>query len=213
MNVIMEPIILKSALTNTEQTMRFSFKDISTKQLVIATAIAFFMLLTRGSHVLTSVALPDASLALLLIGGLYLRKAAWFALLVVLATAIDFGAAAIDSLQAFCLTVGYWGMLPTYAAMWLAGVWLGKQANSFDAIKFTLVALGSTFTAFVISTQTYYLFSGRFPNNGVIETIQYGWNYLPSYMGFTAMYLIGFWLLAKASAKFNFAKQPDNSIA
>jgi hypothetical protein len=209
----MEPIILKSALTNTEQTMRFSFKDISTKQLVIATAIAFFMLLTRGSHVLTSVALPDASLALLLIGGLYLRKAAWFALLVVLATAIDFGAAAIDSLQAFCLTVGYWGMLPTYAAMWLAGVWLGKQANSFDAIKFTLVALGSTFTAFVISTQTYYLFSGRFPNNGVIETIQYGWNYLPSYMGFTAMYLIGFWLLAKASAKFNFAKQPDNSIA
>jgi hypothetical protein len=209
----MEPIILKSALTNTEQTMRFSFKDISTKQLVIATAIAFFMLLTRGSHVLTSVALPDASLALLLIGGLYLRKAAWFALLVVLATAIDFGAAAIDSLQAFCLTVGYWGMLPTYAAMWLAGVWLGKQANSFDAIKFTLAALVSTFTAFVISTQTYYLFSGRFPNNGVIETIQYGWNYLPSYMGFTAMYLIGFWLLAKASAKFNFAKQPDNSIA
>ena len=193
--------------------MRFSFKDISTKQLVIATAIAFFMLLTRGSHVLTSVALPDASLALLLIGGLYLRKAAWFALFVVLATAIDFGAAAIDSLQAFCLTVGYWGMLPTYAAMWLAGVWLGKQANSFDAIKFTLAALVSTFTAFVISTQTYYLFSGRFPNNGVTETIQYGWNYLPSYMGFTAMYLIGFWLLAKASAKFNFAKQPDNSIA
>ncbi|CAN1540600.1 hypothetical protein MCEKH45_01775 [Methylophilaceae bacterium] len=193
--------------------MRFSFKDISTKQLVIATAIAFFMLLTRGSHVLTSVALPDASLALLLIGGLYLRKAAWFALFVVLATAIDFGAAAVDSLQAFCLTAGYWGMLPTYAAMWLAGVWLGKQANSFDAIKFTLAALVSTFTAFVISTQTYYLFSGRFPNNGVIETIQYGWNYLPSYMGFTTMYLIGFWLLAKASAKFNFAKQPDNSIA
>ena len=193
--------------------MHFSFKNIFPKQLAIAAAIAFFMLLTRGSHVLTSVALPDASLALLLIGGLYLRKAAWLALFVVLATAIDFGAAAIDSLQAFCLTVGYWGMLPTYAAMWLAGVWLGKQANSFDAIKFTLAALVSTFTAFVISTQTYYLFSGRFPNNGVTETIQYGWNYLPSYMGFTAMYLIGFWLLAKASAKFNFAKQPDNSIA
>ena len=193
--------------------MHLDIKQPTHKHLTIAVAIAFFMLLTRGSHVLTSLALPDASLALLLIGGLYLRKAAWFALLVVLATAIDFGAAAIDSLQAFCLTVGYWGMLPTYAAMWLAGVWLGKQANSFDAIKFTLAALVSTFTAFVISTQTYYLFSGRFPNNGVTETIQYGWNYLPSYMGFSAMYLIGFWLLAKASAKFNFAKQPDNSIA
>lgn len=193
--------------------MYLDIKKPTHKHLAIATAIAFFMLLTRGSHVLTSVALPDASLALLLIGGLYLRKTAWLALFVVLATVIDFGAAAIDSLQAFCLTVGYWGMLPTYAAMWLAGVWLGKQANSFDAIKFTLAALVSTFTAFVISTQTYYLFSGRFPNNGVIETIQYGWNYLPSYMGFTAMYLIGFWVLAKASAKFNFIKQPHNSVA
>ena len=136
--------------------MRFSFKNISAKHLAIAAAIAFFMLLTRGSHVLTSVALPDASLALLLIGGLYLRKAAWFAFFVVLATAIDFGAAAVDSLQAFCLTAGYWGMLPTYAAMWLAGVWLDKQANSFDAIKFTLAALVSTIAAFVVSTQTYY---------------------------------------------------------
>ena len=79
--------------------MNFSLKQISTKNLIIAAAIAFLMLLTRGSHVLTSVSLPDASLALLLIGGLYLRKASWFALFVVLATAIDFSAAAIDSLQ------------------------------------------------------------------------------------------------------------------
>lgn len=180
---------------------------------MIATAIAFFMLLTRGSHVLTSVALPDASLALLLIGGLYLRKAAWFALFVVLATVIDFSAAAIDSLQAFCLTIGYWGMLPTYAAMWLAGVWLGKQDNSLDAIKFSVAAIVSTFAAFVISTQTYYLFSGRFPNHGLVETLQYGWNYLPSYLAYTGMYLVAFWGLAKAAVKFNFVKHLSNHLA
>ncbi len=193
--------------------MHFSIKNISTKQLAIATAIAFFMLLTRGSHVLTHVALPDASLALLLIGGLYLRKAAWLAFFVVLATAIDFSAAAIDSLQAFCLTVGYWGMLPTYAAMWFAGVWLGKQSNGLDAVKFSLAALVATFTAFVISTQTYYLFSGRFPNHGLVETMQFGWNYLPSYLGYTAIYLVGFWALANASIKFNFIKSPASHTA
>jgi hypothetical protein len=171
------------------------------------------MLLTRGSHVLTHVALPDASLALLLIGGLYLRKAAWLAFFVVLATAIDFSAAAIDSLQAFCLTVGYWGMLPTYAAMWFAGVWLGKQSNGLDAVKFSLAALAATFTAFVISTQTYYLFSGRFPNHGLVETMQFGWNYLPSYLGYTAIYLVGFWALANASIKFNFIKSPASHTA
>lgn len=173
----------------------------SQKTIIVAAAIAFLMLLTRGSHVLTSVSLPDASLALLLIGGLYLRKAVWFVLLVILATAIDFGAAAIDSFQAFCLTDGYWGMLPSYAVMWLAGVWLGKQANYLDVFKYAFAGLASTFAAFVISTQTYYIFSGRFPDAGIVESMQHGWEYLPSYMGFTAIYLVGFWFAAKAWAK------------
>ena len=193
--------------------MFFNSKDISSKHLAIAAALAFFMLLTRGSHVLTHVALPDASLALLLIGGLYLRKAAWLVGFVMLATAIDFSAAAIDSLQAYCLTIGYWGMLPTYAAMWLAGVWLDKQSNGLDALKFSLAAVVSTLAAFVISTQTYYLFSGRFPNHGLVETMQYGWNYLPSYLAYTAMYLVGFWALAKASSKLNFIKSPTSHTA
>lgn len=180
------------------QTQNYLYSKTS---LLIAVAIAFMMLLTRGSHVLTSVSLPDASLALLLIGGLYLRKAAWFLLFVVLATAIDFGAAAIDSLQAFCLTAGYWGMLPTYAVMWLAGLWLSKQTHNLDIMKYTFAGLFSTFLAFVISTQTYYLFSGRFPANGLIASLQQGWSYLPGYMAFTAMYLLAFLCLAKTLPK------------
>ncbi len=185
----------------------------SSKHLLIAAAITFLMLLTRGSHVLTSVSLPDASLALLLIGGLYLRKAAWLALFVVLATAIDFGAAAVDSLQGFCLTTAYWGMLPTYAVMWLAGLWLSKQDNSFDVFKYTIASVLATFLAFVISTQSYYLFSGRFPAKGVIESLQHGWEYLPSYMGFTAMYLVAFWTLAKALPKLSLAVKTSSGMA
>jgi hypothetical protein len=196
-----------------EKKMEQTHKQTHIKTLIIAAAFAFLMLLTRGSHVLTSMALPDASLALLLIGGLYLRKAAWFAFYVVLATVIDFGASAIDSWYGFCLTAGYWGMLPTYAAMWLAGVWLSKQADSLDIVKYSLAGLSATFLAFVISSQTYYLFSGRFPNNGISETIQYGWNYLPSYMGFTAMYLVAFWAVAKALPKLNLVKSASGKMA
>jgi hypothetical protein len=173
------------------------------KQIIIAAVLAFLMLLTRGSHVMTHVALPDASLALLLIGGLCLKRAVWFAFFVALATAIDFGAAAIDSFQAFCLTDGYWGMLPTYAVMWLAGVWLGKQANPYDVFKYMVAGVLATFLAFMISTQTYYLFSGRFPAEGIIESLQHGWEYLPSYMGYTVMYLVAFWVLAKALPTLN----------
>jgi len=173
------------------------------KQIIIAAVLAFLMLLTRGSHVMTHVALPDASLALLLVGGLLLRKAIWFALFVVLATVIDFGAAAIDSFQAFCLTDGYWGMLPTYAVMWIAGTWLSKQSNPLNVAKYAIAGILATFLAFVISTQTYYLFSGRFPAEGIFESLQHGWEYLPAYMGYTVMYLVCFWLLAKALPKLN----------
>lgn len=179
-----------------------SSSTFSSNHILLAAVITFFMLLTRGSHVLTSVSLPDASLALLLVGGLYLRKALWFAFFVLLATVIDFGAAAIDSIQAFCLTPGYWGMLPTYAVMWLAGVWLSKQRDSLNIVKFSLAGLVATFLAFVISTQTYYLFSGRFPAEGVIESMKHGWEYLPGYLGYTMMYVIAFWALAKVLPKY-----------
>ena len=168
----------------------------STKPLIIAAALAFFMLLTRGSHVLTAVSLPDASLVLFLLGGLYLRRVGWFAAFFALATVIDFGAAAIDPAQGFCLTNGYWGLIPSYAAMWLGGVFLSKQdtfANK-NIVSYAAVGMFTTFVAFVISTQTYYLFSGRFPASGLFASMQHGWEYLPSWMGFSAMYFAIVWL-------------------
>jgi hypothetical protein len=170
---------------------------ISTKHLLIAVAIAFFMLLTRGSHVLTNVALPDASLALFLLGGMLLKRWGWFAAFFVLATVIDFGAAALDPAQGFCLTNGYWGLIPSYGAMWFGGLWLSKQHDAFankNIVTYAVVNMLTTFIAFVISTQTYYLFSGRFPAQGIIESMKHGWEYLPSWMGFSAMYFAIFWL-------------------
>jgi hypothetical protein len=168
-----------------------------TKQIIIATAIAFFMLLTRGSHVLTHVSLPDASLALFLLGGMLLKRWGWFAAFFVLATVIDFGAAALDPAQGFCLTNGYWGLIPSYGAMWFGGFWLSKQHDAFankNIVTYAVVSMLTTFIAFVISTQTYYLFSGRFPAEGVLESMKHGWEYLPSWMGFASMYFAVVWL-------------------
>jgi len=169
------------------------------KHFAIAAVITFFMLLTRGSHVLTHVSLPDASLVLFLLGGLLLKRTAWFVAFFVLATVIDFGAAAFDPAQGFCLTDGYWGLIPAYGAMWLGGLWLARQKDVFAAnanavMSYFFVSLAATFVAFVISTQTYYLFSGRFPAEGLIESMQHGWEYLPNWMGFSAMYFAFVWV-------------------
>jgi hypothetical protein len=99
--------------------------------------------------------------------------------------------------QGFCLTNGYWGLIPAYGAMWLGGLWLSAKPDAFAPAPYAASSLITTLIAFVISTQTYYLFSGRFPNNGVLETMQYGWDYLPSYLGFTAMYFAVVWLAVR----------------
>jgi hypothetical protein len=166
----------------------------SINHLSIATSITFFMLLTRGSHVLTNVALPDASLVLFLLGGFLLKRWGWFAAFFVLATCIDFGATALDPAQGFCLTNGYWGLIPSYGVMWVGGLWLSKQKDAFAPIPYATVTAFTTFVAFVISTQTYYLFSGRFPAQGLVESMKHGWEYLPSWMGFAAMYFAFVWL-------------------
>ena len=181
----------------------------SGKTLAIAAVITFFMLLTRGSHVLTTVSLPDTSLALFLLGGLYLRKGVWFVTLFVLAAIIDFGAAVLDPAQGFCLTNGYWGLIAAYGAMWLGGRWLASRRDAFALLPYAATSLITTIIAFVISTQTYYLFSGRFPNGGVMETMHYGWNYLPSYLGFTAIYFSMVWVVARVIRGLNPARSAE----
>lgn len=156
---------------------------------IVAGLLAFVMILTRGSHMLTPFALPDASVMVFLLGGLLLRNALWFVASFVLAAVIDFGAAAFDPALGFCLTNGYWGMIPAYAAMWLGGVYLAKSARPFAAMPFSVVAMLTSNIAFIVSTQTYYLFSGRFPDQGVWAALQHGWEYYPAWMGYTALYV------------------------
>ena len=189
---------------NLESCMNQLLKNLpSPTSLGIAAILLFFMLLTRGSHTLSIVALPDASLAIFLVAGIYLARLSWFALFFVIATLIDFGAAALDPVQGFCLTNGYWGLIPAYGVMWLGGMWLAKQGDAFKLLPYTIISALTTLLAFTISTQTYYLFSNRFPNSGLGETLQHGWNYLPGYFGFTAMYFTIIYIVVRIARNLN----------
>lgn len=196
--------------------MHFNPPKISTKQskiqFVVLAILAFFMVLTRGGHALTSVSLPDASLVLFLIAGIYLRHIGWFVGLFLMAALIDFGSAALNPAQAFCLTNGYWGLIPSYGVMWLAGRWLHGQKNALAFMPFMLTVAVSSLMAFIISTQTYYLYSGRFPSASLWESLQHGWIYLPAWMTYTLVYALVF-LAAMHSARKVRALQADRFAA
>jgi hypothetical protein len=169
-------------------------KNLGFQSVCISIFLFSLMTLTRGSHLLSSISLPDASLVLFLIGGIYLKNIRFFIALFLLGLFIDFGAAALDPKLGFCLTKGYWGLIPAYASLWVCGYFLNKQKYLQKLSIFIPYVSIAVVVAFLISTQTYYLFSGRFGSPSLAESLFHGWEYLPQYFLSSFIYIALFWL-------------------
>ncbi|NBW53341.1 MAG: hypothetical protein EBR39_05395, partial [Betaproteobacteria bacterium] len=154
--------------------MTFKLPKPNSNEFFLTLVISFLMLITRGNHVTTLYALPDASLALFLIGGIYLKSIRFFITLFLLGLFIDFGASALDPKLGFCLTKGYWGLIPAYASLWVCGYFLNKQKCLQKLSIFIPYVSVAVVVAFLISTQTYYLFSGRFGSPSLAESLLHG---------------------------------------
>jgi hypothetical protein len=74
--------------------------------------------------------------------------------------------------------------------MWFFG---SRIANTKSFLKFMAFGVISTLITFVISTQTYNLLSGTFPDITIRESIQTGWEYLPQSLTYTMSYLLAYW--------------------
>ena len=164
--------------------------NLTYKKYFSISAILFLMVLTRGAHLLTSVSLPDASFALFLVGGILLKKPKWFISLFILSVVIDLTTLSNNSSYQIPINFGYWGLLPSYGIMWLFG---SRIANTKSFYKFMAFGVISTLITFVISTQTYNLLSGTFPDITIKESIQTGWEYLPQSFIYTMSYLLAYW--------------------
>ncbi len=169
-----------------------SIKIISSKSIFTFTSLFVLMALTRGSHLLTSVSLPDASFALFLIGGILLKKPKWFISLFALSLAIDVVTLSINNAYLIPINLGYFGLLPSYGIMWFIG---SRTVNTKSFIKFTVCGFLATLIGFLISTQTFNLLSGTFPNITIKQSIQTGWEYLPQSLIYTMSYLIAYWFV------------------
>ena len=159
-------------------------------KLHIYSVLGLTMLLTRGDHLLTSVSLPDASFALFLIGGIILKKPKWFISLFVFSVLIDLVTLSMNSSYQIPINLSYLGLLSSYGIMWLSGL---RIANTRSFLRFAAFGVIATLITFVISTQTYNLLSGTFPDITIKESIQTGWEYLPQSFMYTMSYLLAYW--------------------
>ena len=113
----------------------------SRNTVVMAAALAVVMCMTRFSHFGTAIHLPDASMAVFFLGGLYVRRHLAFFGYAALAGALDFASVRYAGTSDFCITPAYSFLLPAYAVLWYAG---RLYADRLQATAGSLVAaLGS----------------------------------------------------------------------
>jgi hypothetical protein len=175
----------------------------------------FFSLLallavTRAGHFGTAISLPDASLAVFLLGGMWLggtRLNGWgcFASYIAVAFGIDVYLAKTAVEAGWCLTPAYGGLVAAYGAVWLFGRLLAKTPE-LPPLRLLVVGLLAVASHFLISNLSFWALSGYFAQMPLSEYASIVVKYFPPYLASTALYLTVGWIVQRALAARQAAK-------
>lgn len=179
--------------------------NIQTKTIAIFAALAALMAATRFNHFGSAVSLPDASLAVFFLGGLYLARSARvsmvaFIALILEAGLIDYYATSVQGTSDWCMTPAYWFLIPTYGSLWFVGRWLAPRhtmkghtvegpMESKALIGFVVAAWAANSFAFVFSNAAFYLFSEHFADMSIVEYTSRVAQYYVSYVSVALLYI------------------------
>lgn len=174
----------------------------SSKQnsLLIGAILIALILLTRTNHFGDSIYLPDATLAVLFLGGLLVARPSWLGLAIVAAFGMDFYALGFKGVSDYCMSLGYWGLIPTYALVWGAGRFLAKREQPFAILPYALFGWAAASVAFVLSNAFWYSFSDKVNTLSIVEFSQRVAQYYTPYVGYAMMYLGVAWLITRLVA-------------
>lgn len=154
-------------------------------------AFAALMIATRFHHFGDALHLPDASMALFFLGGLYLRKHWQFAVFIALAVAIDWIAIEYAGVSDFCVTAAYSFLLPAYAVLWYGGRLYADRLRTTWASMLGAagVALLSASVSFAISNGAFYWLGGRYAEPHFAEYLARAWQWGPLFVRTTMAYI------------------------
>jgi hypothetical protein len=150
------------------------------------------VLVTRTNYSSAVIDTPDISLAAFFIAGLWIPSLLAFVLL--------FGAAALADQLSFmagvsdwCFTPAYVFLVPTYFSLWYAG-YLCRKADFFQvagAVKIAVYFVLAVVVAYLISSYSFYFFSGRLTPTTAMQYTQglakYFWH---PYFSWAAAYTV-----------------------
>jgi hypothetical protein len=154
----------------------------------IVLPLAALLAMTRYHYFAT---IPDATLAVFLLAGFYLRSPWWLGLFLAEAAVVDYVAIAFAGVSNWCVTPAYALLIPAYAVPWLGGR-LYRRLHRWDwrtLLPLGGVVLASVTAAFLISDGSFYLLSGYFTDLSWSSYTSHFAKYYPYYLLGTSVYV------------------------
>ncbi|HYN54705.1 MAG TPA: hypothetical protein VES38_08380 [Methylotenera sp.] len=179
--------------------------------ILVGSILIALILLTRTNHFGDSVYLPDATLAVLFLGGLLVARTSWLGLAVVAAFGMDFYALGPKGVSDYCMSLGYWGLIPTYALVWGAGRFLAKRNKPFAIMPYALFGWAAASMAFVLSNAFWYSFSDKVNTLSISEFSHRIAQYYTPYVGYAMMYLGVAWVAHQLVSKTSLLKKSTHA--
>lgn len=161
-------------------------------QLAIATALVLLMTASRGHHLASLAHLPGASWAVFFLAGAYLRPRWALPALLGLAFSLDYVAIAWQGVSDFCVSAAYVALIPAYAALWGAGrLYAARHSDTVRTLPWlALCAFGGVVVCELISSGSFYFFSGRFAEPTLAVFAERLATYLPGDLGNAAFWIV-----------------------
>lgn len=173
------------------------------------TALAAAMVATRFHHFGDALHLPDASMAVFFLGGLWLRRHLGFVAFLILAVAIDWVAIQAQGksfFEHYCVTPAYAFLLLAYAALWYGGRWYAGRLRATPRALLGAfgVGLAAASLSFLISNGAFYWLGGRYGDPNVGQYLSRLWQWGPLFVRTTLSYiavgLVAYALIARAAS-------------
>lgn len=149
------------------------------------------MAVTRVHHFGIGQVLPDASIAVFFLAGMWLRNPLAFAVLIVEAFLLDAAAIGWANVPAVCVTPGYAMLLPAYGMLWWAGRYAADQDFSGigRGLRVGFLLLAGVAAYFVLSNLGFYWGGGFADSHGAAQFSQAVMRYFPMFLGAAGVYV------------------------
>jgi hypothetical protein len=154
---------------------------------LLACALGVAMFVTRVGHFGEYGGPPDASWAVFFLAGLWLRSAKLFPAFFALGWLADLTAFALGTPN-LCYSPAYLFLIPAYGALWMAGQWVSRRAES--PLPRALIAVPvAALVAFTVANLGMYLLAPSSTATGIADFATQVSGWFPGYLLTMSMYV------------------------